>query len=58
MGPRAGVDAVVKRKIPSPGQESNRRTPVSAMRVTIVNENNILWTHRKKLKRLNLWTDS
>jgi hypothetical protein len=28
MGPRAVVDAVVKRKIPSPCQESNPRTPI------------------------------
>jgi hypothetical protein len=27
-GSRAGLDAVVKRKIPSPRQESNRRTPI------------------------------
>jgi hypothetical protein len=28
VGPRAVLDAVVKRKIPSPRQESNRRTPI------------------------------
>jgi hypothetical protein len=28
MGPRAVLDAVVKRKIPSPRRESNPRTPV------------------------------
>jgi hypothetical protein len=28
MGPRAVVDAVVKRKIPSPRRESNPRTPI------------------------------
>jgi hypothetical protein len=27
-GPRAVLDAVVKRKIPSPGRESNLRTPI------------------------------
>jgi hypothetical protein len=26
VGPRAGLDAVVKRKIPRPGRESNPRT--------------------------------
>jgi hypothetical protein len=28
VGPRAALDAVVKRKIPSPGRESNPRTPI------------------------------
>jgi hypothetical protein len=28
VGPRAGLDAVVKRKIPSPHRESNPRTPI------------------------------
>jgi hypothetical protein len=28
LGPRAVLDAVVRRKIPSPSQESNPRTPV------------------------------
>jgi hypothetical protein len=28
VGPRAVLDAVVKRKIPSPYRESNRRTPI------------------------------
>jgi hypothetical protein len=28
VGPRAVLDAVVKRKIPSPRRESNRRTPI------------------------------
>jgi len=28
VGPRAVLDAVVKRKIPSPRRESNPRTPV------------------------------
>jgi hypothetical protein len=28
VGPRAGLDAVEKRKIPSPRQESNPRTPI------------------------------
>jgi hypothetical protein len=28
MDPRAVVDAVVKRKIPSPRRESNPRTPI------------------------------
>jgi hypothetical protein len=28
VGPRAVLDAVVKRKIPSPGRESNPRTPI------------------------------
>jgi hypothetical protein len=28
MGPRAELDAVVKRKIPSPRRESNSRTPI------------------------------
>jgi hypothetical protein len=28
VGPRAIVDAVVKRKIPSPRRESNPRTPI------------------------------
>jgi hypothetical protein len=28
VGPRAVVDAVVKRKIPSPRRESNPRTPI------------------------------
>jgi hypothetical protein len=28
MGPRAVLDAVVKRKIPSPRRESNLRTPI------------------------------
>jgi hypothetical protein len=28
MGPRAVLDTVVKRKIPSPRQESNPRTPI------------------------------
>jgi hypothetical protein len=28
VGPRAVLDAVVKRKIPSPNRESNPRTPV------------------------------
>jgi hypothetical protein len=28
MGPRAVLDAVVKRKIPSPRQESNPKTPI------------------------------
>jgi hypothetical protein len=28
VGPRAGLDAVVKRKIPSPRLESNPRTPI------------------------------
>jgi hypothetical protein len=28
MGPRAVLDAVVKRKIPSYGRESNPRTPI------------------------------
>jgi hypothetical protein len=28
VGPRAVLDAVVKRKIPSPRQESNPRTPI------------------------------
>jgi hypothetical protein len=28
VGPRAILDAVVKRKIPSPRRESNRRTPI------------------------------
>jgi hypothetical protein len=29
VGPRAILDAVVKRKIPSPRQESNSRTPIT-----------------------------
>jgi hypothetical protein len=29
MGPRAVLDAVVKRKIPSPRRESNPRTPIA-----------------------------
>jgi hypothetical protein len=29
MGPRAGVDAVVKRKIPSPRRKSNPRSPIA-----------------------------
>jgi len=28
MGPRAGLDAVEKRKIPSSSRESNPRTPI------------------------------
>jgi hypothetical protein len=28
VGPRAGVDAVVKRKIPSPLRESKPKTPI------------------------------
>jgi hypothetical protein len=28
VGPRAVLDALVKRKIPSPRRESNRRTPI------------------------------
>jgi hypothetical protein len=28
VGPRAVMDAVVKRKIPSPRRESNHRTPI------------------------------
>jgi hypothetical protein len=28
VSPKAGLDAVVKRKIPSPRQESNPRTPI------------------------------
>jgi hypothetical protein len=28
VGPRAGLDAVVKRKVPSPRRESNPRTPI------------------------------
>jgi hypothetical protein len=28
VGPRAGLNAVVKRKIPSPCRESNPRTPI------------------------------
>jgi hypothetical protein len=28
VGPRAGLDAVVERKIPNPRQESNPRTPI------------------------------
>jgi hypothetical protein len=28
MGPRAVLDAVVKRKIPNPHRESNPRTPI------------------------------
>jgi hypothetical protein len=28
VGPRAGLDAVVKRKIPNPCQKSNPRTPI------------------------------
>jgi hypothetical protein len=28
VGPRAVLDAVVKRKIPSPRRESNTRTPI------------------------------
>jgi hypothetical protein len=28
MGPRAVLDAVVKRNIPSPYRESNHRTPI------------------------------
>jgi hypothetical protein len=28
VGPRAVLDAVVKRKIPSPGRESKPRTPI------------------------------
>jgi hypothetical protein len=28
MGPRAFLDAVVKRRIPSPRRESNPRTPI------------------------------
>jgi len=28
MGPRVGLDAVVKRKITSPHRESNPRTPI------------------------------
>jgi hypothetical protein len=28
MGPRAVLDAVVKRKIPSPRRESNPKTPI------------------------------
>jgi hypothetical protein len=28
VGPRAVLDAVVKRKIPSPRRESNPRTPI------------------------------
>jgi len=31
MGPRAVLDAVVKRKIPSPRRESNPRTPIVAI---------------------------
>jgi len=29
VGPRAVLDAVVKRKIPSPRRESNPRTPIT-----------------------------
>jgi hypothetical protein len=28
MGPKAGLDAVAKRKIPTPCRESNPRTPI------------------------------
>jgi hypothetical protein len=28
MGPRTGLDTVVKRKIPNPRRESNPRTPI------------------------------
>jgi hypothetical protein len=28
VGPRVGLDAVVKRKVPSPRRESNPRTPI------------------------------
>jgi hypothetical protein len=28
VGPRSGLDAVVRRKIPSPNRESNSRTPI------------------------------
>jgi hypothetical protein len=36
VGPRAVLDAVVKRKIPSPRRESNSRTPVIIIIIIII----------------------
>jgi hypothetical protein len=36
VGPRAVLDAVVKRKIPSPRRESNPRTPIVLNRINNV----------------------
>jgi hypothetical protein len=33
VGPRANLDAVVERKIPSPCQESNPRTPIIEIKI-------------------------
>jgi hypothetical protein len=38
VGPRAVLDAVVKRKIPSPRRESNRRTPIVQLSRLLPNE--------------------
>jgi hypothetical protein len=34
VGPRAVLDSVVKRKIPSPRRESNPRTPIISIRLS------------------------
>jgi hypothetical protein len=39
VGPRAGLDAVVKRKIPSPRRESNSRTSI----VQLIAQSNVLF---------------
>jgi hypothetical protein len=36
VGPRAVLDAVVKRKVPSPRQESNSRTPIVQTKILLV----------------------
>jgi hypothetical protein len=38
VGPRAVLDAVVKKKIPRPRLESNRRTPIVQFEKLIVNQ--------------------
>jgi hypothetical protein len=63
LGPRAILDAVVKRKIPSPRRESNPRTPL-LQPIEAINERNVkhfevnerqisvvVWVHRKNRRR-------
>jgi hypothetical protein len=65
LGPRAVLDAVVKRKIPNPRRESNPRTPIVqpvAQRytdwdITALLEYQILSKSIHWFRRWNVWTD-
>jgi hypothetical protein len=57
VGPRAVLDAAVKRKIPSPLQESNPRTPIAGIHILVnitlcicILTTSRMWTHYPKVQ--------